>query len=104
MQHATLFVLPSRIEPFGIVVLEALRAGRPAVVSARGGAGEIVRHEREGLVVDPLDVASMADAIRRLLDDDDLRRRIGAAATVRAEQFSWPLIADRYREIYRSVL
>ncbi|MDX6689272.1 MAG: glycogen synthase [Solirubrobacteraceae bacterium] len=104
MAHASVFVLPSRIEPFGIVVLEALRAGRPVVVSSRGGAPEIVRDQQDGLVVDPFDTRAMATAIARLLDDDGLRRRLSAAAVLRARDFSWDVIAERYRRIYGDVL
>jgi glycosyltransferase involved in cell wall biosynthesis len=103
MGAADVFVLPSRVEPFGIVVLEALRAGRPVVASARGGAGEIVRHEREGLLADPLDGAQLAGAIARLLDDRDLARRLAEAGRQRVARFDWSAVADRYRGIYRSV-
>ena len=100
---AAVFVLPSRVEPFGIVVLEALRAGRPVVVSSRGGAREIVRHEREGLVADPLDSSELADAIARLLDDPDLAQRLAQAGRRRVGGFDWSAVADDYRDIYRSV-
>lgn len=101
MANATVFVLPSRVEPFGIVVLEALRAGRPVVVSSRGGAPEIVRHEREGLVADPFDTGALAAAMGRLLVDEGLGRRLSAAALERVRDFSWDGIAARYRQIYR---
>jgi glycosyltransferase involved in cell wall biosynthesis len=103
MAAADVFVLPSRVEPFGIVVLEALRAGRPVVVSSRGGAGEIVRHEREGLVADPLDSAQLAGAIARLLDDRDLAGRLAQAGRRRARDFDWTTVAGEYRDLYRSV-
>jgi glycogen(starch) synthase len=103
MGTAQVFVLPSRVEPFGIVVLEALRAGRPVVVSSRGGAGEIVRHEREGLVADPLDSAQLAGSIARLLDDRELARRLAKAGRSRVRDFDWGSVAGEYREIYRSV-
>lgn len=103
MQNAAVFVLPSRVEPFGIVVLEALRAGRPVVVSRRGGAPEIVRDGREGLVVDPFDLQALAGAIARVLDDDALGERLASAGAARVDEFGWAAIAARYREIYRSV-
>jgi glycogen(starch) synthase len=103
MDAAEVFVLPSRLEPFGIVVLEALRAGRPVVVSSRGGAGEIVRHEREGLVADPLDSAQLAGSIARLLDDRDLAGRLADAGRRRVRDFDWRGVAGEYRQIYRSV-
>jgi glycogen(starch) synthase len=104
MANATVFVLPSRVEPFGIVVLEAMGVGRAVVVSSRGGAPEIVRDGVDGLVADPFDEVALAAAITRLLADERLRRNLGAAAAVRAADFSWDAIAERYREIYRTVL
>ncbi|HVP76123.1 MAG TPA: glycosyltransferase family 4 protein [Gaiellaceae bacterium] len=103
MANASVFVLPSRVEPFGIVVLEALRAGRPVVVSTHGGATEIVRDEREGLAADPFDPDALATAIARTLDEDALRERLTSAGEVRVRAFDWPRVADRYRAIYRSV-
>lgn len=103
MANAEVFVLPSRVEPFGIVVLEALREGRPAVVSSSGGATDIVRDGREGLVVDPLDTPALADAVGRLLRDPRLAERMGAAGRERVTEFDWSKVAGRYRDVYRSV-
>jgi glycosyltransferase involved in cell wall biosynthesis len=63
--NARAFVLPSRVEPFGIVVLEAMHAGTPVVVSVHGGATEIVQDRVTGLVVDPFDAQALADALER---------------------------------------
>jgi glycosyltransferase involved in cell wall biosynthesis len=104
MSNAAVFVLPSRVEPFGIVVLEAMRSGCAVVVSSHGGAPEIVHDGHDGLVVDPCDTSALAGAIHRLLTDADLRCRLGEAAAQRARAFSWDLVASRYREIYRRVL
>ena len=103
MANADVFVLPSRVEPFGIVVLEALRAGRPVVVSARGGAGEIVRDGEHGLVADPFDAERLAGAIERLLEDRSLAERLADAGRRRVEAFDWGRVAGRYREIYAAV-
>lgn len=104
MRNAAVFVLPSRVEPFGIVVVEALRAGAPAVVSSRGGAAEIVRHGHDGFVVDPLDTDALAGAIARVLDDGTLRARLADAGPRRAREFAWSEIAELYRAIYRTAL
>jgi len=100
MAAARVFVLPSRVEPFGIVVLEALRAGCPVVVSSRGGATEIVRDGVDGLVVDPTDVPALATAIDRVLTDAGLSSRLGDAGPVRAADFGWETIAQRYRRVH----
>jgi glycosyltransferase involved in cell wall biosynthesis len=103
MRHAAAFVLPSRLEPFGIVVLEALRAGQRVIVSSRGGAPEIVRDGVEGLVVDPFKTDELARAIARLLTDGALGLRLSQAARLRAEVFAWRRISEVYRNIYAGV-
>ncbi|MBW3614209.1 MAG: glycosyltransferase family 4 protein [Actinobacteria bacterium] len=103
MANAEVFALPSRVEPFGIVVIEALRGGRPVVVSSRGGAPEIVRHEREGLVADPFDAIAFGHAIHRLLSDGALARRLADAGRVRVDHFSWDRITDQYHQLYRGL-
>jgi glycogen synthase len=91
-RHASAFVLPSRVEPFGIVVLEAMDAGLPVVVSSHGGAGEIVRHGIDGLVVDPFDLDALADP--------GATEGFIAAGRARSSEFSWEAITDRYVALY----
>jgi glycosyltransferase involved in cell wall biosynthesis len=103
MQAADAFVLPSRLEPFGIVVLEALRSGTPAIVSNRGGARQIVGDGRYGLTVDPFDASALAGAIDSLLRDPQRAQELGAAGKRRAQSFSWDVITDQYQAIYERV-
>ena len=103
MGAAAVFVLPSRIEPFGIVVVEALRAGCPAIVSTRGGANEIVRNGVDGIAADPCDTAALANAIDLLLSDASLADRLGRSGRARAAEFDWGAIAQRYQELYERV-
>ncbi len=75
--RAALAVVPSTWpEPLGLVVLEALACGVPVVASAVGGIPEMVRHEGNGLLVQPDDPAVLAEAIERVLSDSHLRRRL----------------------------
>ncbi len=99
--HASVFVLPSRVEPFGIVVLEAMRAGLPVIVSSRGGATDIVREGVEGLVVDPEDTDALAAALQRIVANPELAARFGAAGRERVQGYDWPGITDRYVGAYR---
>jgi glycogen(starch) synthase len=98
---ASLFVLPSRVEPFGIVVLEAMRAGLPVVVSNRGGAPDIVRDGVEGFVVDPTDTAGLSARIGTVLADPELAARLGAAGRERVTAFDWGAITRQYEALYR---
>lgn len=87
---ADVFLMPNRLlggldwEGFGIVFLEAALAGRPAVGGRSGGAGEAIEDEVTGVLVDPEEPGAVAQAVRRLMDDEDLRRRLGAAGRRRA--------------------
>jgi len=92
-------------EPFGLVIAEAMACARPVVVSAAGGAAEIVAEGRDALGVPPGDVAAMAEAIRRLVVDPDLRSRMGAAGRVTAERsFDRARLAADVAPVYRSLV
>lgn len=83
-------------EGFGIVFLEAAACGVPSVAGRSGGAHEAVVDGETGLVVDPTDVAAVADAINALLADDATRERMGRAARARAEgELSYDVLAAR---------
>jgi glycosyltransferase involved in cell wall biosynthesis len=91
-------------EPFGLVIAEAMACGRPVVVSAAGGAGEIVSDGDDALAVPPGDVDALAGALRRLADDGALRARLGAAGRARAERdFDRARLARQVAPLYRSL-
>ncbi len=85
-RRSALLAMPSRGEGFGLVYLEAMRAGLPCIASTADAAGEIVLHNQTGLLVDPENVGQLAEALSRLLLDDDLRSRLGAAGKQRFQQ------------------
>lgn len=76
-------------EPFGIVFIEALLAGLPIVTTAIGGAREIVE-DSCGILIPPGDTQSLADALRRLIEDRELRKRLSATGPARARQLCDP--------------
>jgi glycosyltransferase involved in cell wall biosynthesis len=80
---------PDRIEGFGQAFLEAGAQRVPSVASRLGGIPEAVIHGVTGLLVDPMDVAGLADALARLLADPALAARLGAAAELRARRMSF---------------
>ena len=85
-QEADVFVLPTRAECFGLVLTEAMAAGLPVVSCSVGGLAEVVEHNTTGLLIPPDDPASLAQALQRLIDDRDLRWRMGTAGRRRAEE------------------
>ena len=102
MAGAAVFVMPSRLEPFGIVVLEAWRAGTAVVATSRGGPPEFVRDGEDGLLVDPFDTAAFAGALEGLLADPTAGglspRPVAPGLRVRVAD-----VAERYRQVYASV-
>jgi glycosyltransferase involved in cell wall biosynthesis len=87
MRAMDVFVHCSQQEPFGIVVIEAMALGTPVVASAEGGPTEIVTPERDGLLAGYARPAEIAAQVNRLLDDPELRARLGAAGRERAQDF-----------------
>jgi glycosyltransferase involved in cell wall biosynthesis len=81
---ADVFVLPSLKEPYGTVYGEAMAAGLPVVGWRAGNLPYLMEDGREGLLCDPGDVEGLARALARLVDDEPLRRQLGAAARRRA--------------------
>jgi len=100
--RASMLVLPSFDEGFGIPALEAMAMGVPVIGANRGALPEVLGDA--GLLVDPDDPATIADAMQRVLEDSALRQQMADAGVARAAQFSWKSSAERLYEMYRSVV
>jgi len=105
-EAAKLFVMPCRqlsdgdVEGFGIVFLEANVYGKPVIAGKSGGAVEAVEHEVNGLLVDPGNVTEIADAIVRLLENEEEALRLGEVGRKRvAEKFNWETQAEKLSRI-----
>lgn len=99
------FIVPSIREPFGLIVLQAMAAGRPVIGANAGGIPEIIRDGTTGVLVPPNDASALADAIEGLLDDADRRRRLAAAAGQDLrERFSIAMMVAKTQEIYERCL
>ena len=98
---ATAFVLASRHEPQGIVVLEAMAAGTPVVATRVGGVPETVRDGSNGLLVEGSSVDALADGLHRTLDHPaDARARVAQAA-LDVQAYDWSQVTERYLDCYR---
>jgi phosphatidylinositol alpha-mannosyltransferase len=104
-RRAALVAFPSQKgEGFGLVLIEAMAARKAIVASDFAGTRAIVKDGVNGLLVDPPDADAWAAAIRKLLQDNELRENIERKNFQRAEQYDWPVIAEKFAEIYRRVL
>lgn len=97
--------LPSYREGLPKSLLEALAAGRPVVATDVAGCREAVHHEDNGLLVASRDSVGLAAAIRRLIENPDLRQKFGARGRQRAEaEFASPLVCEATLALYREVM
>jgi glycosyltransferase involved in cell wall biosynthesis len=104
MASASLFVLSSRFEGFGMVIVEAMSKGLPVVsFDCPRGPGEIIRHGRDGVLVPPGAVDGLADGMLELIEDVPKRRRYGAAAVENARTYAAGPVAERWEELLRDV-
>jgi len=105
---ADVFTLPSvaRSEAFGLVQVEAMAAGTPVVsTTLTTGVPFVNQNGVTGLTVAPGDVAALSDALSRILGDDELRARLGAAARERAlSEFTIPRMCAGYADVYREAI
>ncbi len=103
---ADVFVLPSiTAEAFGMVILEAMASGIPVVATEVGGIPEIVKKSKCGILVEPLNDAELSKAVLKLLEDEELRRKMGRKGRYAAEKhYSWDVVTENVLKIYREVM
>jgi len=105
MAAGDVFVLPSRLEAFGLAALEAAATGTPVVCSNAGGIPEVFEDGVNALLYSPGDVRQMANSMSRLIRDGNLRKTLGDNAVRTAHGLTWAESAERtltvYEEAYR---
>ena len=97
------FALPSYVDSFGIVLLEAGCNGVPSLAYRLGGPAEVIDHGASGLLAEPGDIAGLRAAIGRMAEDAPLRASLGEAARRRSEARPWSLALERVERAYFSL-
>lgn len=104
-QTADVFCAPSTGgESFGIVLLEAMAAGRPIVASAIPGYQEVITDGEQGLLVPPKNADRLANALIRLLQDPRLRAQLGANGRRTSQDYSWDKVAAQVLDYYAETI
>jgi glycosyltransferase involved in cell wall biosynthesis len=96
MQAVDFFVFPSRYEPFGMVVSEAMASGLPVITTAVSGVASIITAESGIILSNPEDKIALTDALEKLTNDSALRIQMGKSARAIAEQHSWKSKSQQY--------
>ena len=96
-RQAWMFCLPSTYEGFGVPYIEALACGTPVVATPNPGAREILQDGRYGILADDDD---LPNAILSLLSNSERRQQMGERGLIRAADFDWDRIAERYEAVY----
>jgi glycosyltransferase involved in cell wall biosynthesis len=103
-QEADIFAMPSEFEGFGLSALEAMACGTSVVAANVQGLKEFVRHEETGILVEYGSPRQIADAIRRVIENDALRKTItGNALTMAREDYTFDGMIQGYADFYDQV-
>ena len=105
LQGCEMFVLPSRSEPFGIVLIEALACRKPVIATKVDGPLEIIEDGKTGILVEPDNPEALAGAITKLLKSTDLQHVITENGYVSVqERFLTSHVGLAYEELYQKLL
>lgn len=100
---AEVCIVPSHYESFGLVALEAMACGTPVIASRVGGLQHTVEDGVSGFLVPAGDPDALADKLRVLLCDNDLRQRLGANAHDEAQHHTWHRVGERILDLYEEL-
>jgi len=98
---ASLFIMPSIYEGFGLPILEAMSCGCPVVASKEGSLAEVMGEA--GRYVDPYDVNNIANGISEVFNDPSLRKELSQKGIIQSRKFTWSKTANKTMDVYRSV-
>ncbi len=104
LAHAQMAIFPSRYEPFGIAVLEAMAAGVPVIATPVGGMAEFVRSGRNALSVPIGDAKALDKAVVKLLDDPAGAAKLAHQAEHDARHYNWDRISRRTAHLYQRLI
>jgi len=104
LEQAKILILPSFYEGLPNVILEAMSLGVPVIATRVGGIPDLVRQKETGLLVEPGRVDELAIGIKKLIEDDDLRRRVSKNCLGEVKKYSWDHVVERFENLIERVV
>jgi len=104
LASADVVVVPSLYEGFGIVILEAMAAGKPIVATKTGGALDMIENKGNGLLVEIADSQQLADSIVKVLVNDKIAKNLSKSASRKVLEYDWRKIAMRILGLYEEIV
>lgn len=103
LSESDIFVLPSRVEGFPMVLCEAMAVGLPVIATDVAAVSDIIRNEIDGILVPPDNIDALSEAMDRLMGSHELRSRLAARAPEVLERFNIEKVMDRWEKLIRKV-
>ncbi len=104
IRGARALVLPSEWEAYGLVLLDAMAAGTPVIATAVGGLPEVLAQGTAGRLVPYGDRSALGDAIRSVMTDATVHRKLADAGRARVAEFDWSVAVQRHRALYEELV
>ena len=99
-----IFLFPSLIESFGIVIIEAMAAGIPLIVNEVPGSKDLVKNNKNGFVVAKNDAQQFVDIIMKLYNNKNLLNRIKKNCISSVKKYDWEKVSVRYIDLYKEII
>jgi glycosyltransferase involved in cell wall biosynthesis len=103
-QKCSIFILPSLIEPFGIVLLEAMASRKPIIASNVGGIPFFVKNNETGFLVDKGSYEELSKKILLLLDNEELRYEMGVKGYLYSQKYKWDVVHNKTIDFYKEIM
>ncbi len=104
LRQAKILILPSLYEGLPNVILEAMSMGVPVIATRVGGIPDLVKDGRTGILVEPGRVDELATSIKKLVEDDDLRRRMSKNCLEEVKKYSWENVVGRFEDLLKEIV
>ncbi|TET11793.1 glycosyltransferase, partial [Candidatus Aerophobetes bacterium] len=104
LEQAKILILPSLYEGLPNVIVEAMSVGVPVIATRVGGVPDVIKDGETGLLVEPGRVEELAISIKKLIEDDNLRRKMSKNCLEEAKKYSWDHVVERFEDLIERIV